>query len=59
MVSIQSLAELVGHLVLNLPGTVFIKRLEILKLKSLAKKEEIMSLALDSQTKLGRHPMVD
>ena len=42
MVSIQSLADLIGHRVAALPGvlfdTIFIKRLEILKIKSLAKK---------------------
>ena len=41
MVSIQSLAEFIGHLVAALPGvlfgTIFVKRLEILKIKSLAK----------------------
>ena len=43
MVSIQSSAELIGHLVAALPGvlfgTIFIKRPEILKIKSLAKNK--------------------
>ena len=43
MVSIQSLAEFIGHHVAALPGvlfgTIFNKRLEILKIKSLAKKQ--------------------
>ena len=55
MVSIQSLAEFIGHLAAAFPGvlfgTIFIKRLGILKMKSLGKKEEIVPLALDSQTK--------
>ena len=41
VVPIQSLAKLIGHLVASLPGvlfaTIFIRRLEILKIKSLAK----------------------
>ena len=44
MVSIQFLAEFIGHLVAALPGvlfgTIFIKRLEILKIKPLAKKQQ-------------------
>ena len=55
MVSIKSLSELIGRFVAALPcgpfGTIFIKRLGILKMKSLGKKEEIVPLALDSQTK--------
>ena len=43
MASIQSLAELIGYLVAAVPGvlfgTIFIKRLEILKIKSLAKNK--------------------
>ena len=43
MVSIQSLAELIGHLVAALPGvlfgTIFIKQLKIIKIKSLAKNK--------------------
>ena len=43
MASIQSLAELIGHLVAALPGvlfgTIFIKQLKIIKIKSLAKNK--------------------